>query len=159
MMAYDEGLGELLVELAYQFTQCLFLLRCAGVSSLSLFIKSTFVADADAMAVVQIAVGTHLRDVTTFLDGAVAPYDIVVANALPSPVLVPFVNVFGRAPLSRTDSRAMNDNQCNRSHQLIHDVAPKAVATAARMLINICMAYFNIFFFIIFHFSFFLLHR
>ena len=148
MVPYDEGLGELLVELVYQFTQRQLLFWCAGVSSLSLFVQPTFVADADAMAVVRIAVGTHLRDVTSLLDGAVAPYDIVVANALPSSVLVPFVNVFGRAPLSRTDSRAMNDNQCNRSHQPIHEVVPKAVVAAARMLINICRTYFNIFFFI-----------
>ena len=158
-MPYDKGIGELPVELVNQFAQSLLLLLCPCVSSLSLFVQPTFVADADAMAVVRIAVGTNLRDVTSFLDGAVAPYDIVVANALPSPVLVPFVNIFGRAPLSRTDSRAMNDNQCNRSHQYTHEVVPKAVAAAARMLINICMAYFNIFFFIIFHFSFFLLHR
>ena len=117
MMAYDKGLGELPVELVNQFAQRLLLLLCPCVSSLSLFVQPTFVADADAMAVVRIAVGTHLRDVTSLLDGAVAPYDIVVANALPSPVLVPFVNVFGRALPSGRDSRAVNDNQGYLSHQ------------------------------------------
>jgi hypothetical protein len=71
------------------------------------------------------------------LNGTIPPHHIVVADAIPSFVFMPIVDVFGRALLPRTDSRAMNDNECDTSHAPIQDVVPSAVTTAAKILIRV----------------------
>jgi hypothetical protein len=83
------------------------------------------------------AMSTWLFKRPSKLNGTIPPHHIVIADALPMLVLMPFVDVFGRALLPRTDSRAMNDNECDTSHTPIHDVVPRAVIAAAKMLIRV----------------------
>jgi hypothetical protein len=71
------------------------------------------------------------------LNGTIPPHHIVIADAFPMLCPMPFVNLLGRALLPRTDSRAMNDNECDTSHAPIQDVVPSAVTTAAKILIRV----------------------
>ena len=86
-----------------------------------------------------LAVRSHLFEPAPRFNSPVPADDEVIAYRLISLCPVPAVDVLSTAPLPRTDSRAMNDNECHGSH-LTQLVAPNAVSTAARMLITVWMA-------------------
>jgi hypothetical protein len=83
------------------------------------------------------AMSTWLFKWPSKLNGTIPSHHIVIADAFPMLVLMPFVDVFGRALLPRTDSRAMDDNECDTSHMPMHEVVPRAVTAAAKMLIRV----------------------
>ncbi len=116
MMPHDKRIREIGMHAFYEFTQGFDLLRRTRVSFFARRIKTALIADADGMPVMPYAVGTNFVQSPACLHRAVTTHHIVVADALPAFVLMPVVNVLGRAPLPGTDSRAMNDNQRNASH-------------------------------------------
>ena len=79
------------MEVGDEGSQHCFLLRGAGVGWLTAGVKASLVADADGVVVVVLAMGSYLVFWTTVLDGPVASYDVVVADAFPSFRLMPLV--------------------------------------------------------------------
>ena len=83
----------------------------AGVGGTTLHVQSAFVADADAVAVVILAVGTHHFQWTTDFNGAVAADHIVItATVLPTTGPVPAVDFAHAALLIRTHGGAVDDD-------------------------------------------------
>ena len=114
-MSYDQGAGIALAQFFDQQPHGTSLLRRAGIVGLSGFVESALIAYAYAMAVVVLAVGTHLGHRSPRLHGAAAPHHVVVADSLPPPCPVPSVYVLCRALLPGTDSRAVNDDESDDS--------------------------------------------
>ena len=144
MMTYNQRIREIPMIPLHELPQGTDLLRSPRIFGLSMRIQPTLIADADRMPIMPHDMGTHLREMTTSLDSAITSHDEVVADTLPALALVPIVDVFRRAPLSRPDSRAMNDDKSDLSHKQL--VAPRAVRMAARMLISVWMINFQSFF-------------
>jgi hypothetical protein len=74
------GLGEEDVELAEEGVERLALLGGAGVGGTAVGVETAFVGDADAAAVVGLAVGSYLEEATVLGDGAVLADVVVVAD-------------------------------------------------------------------------------
>ena len=79
-------------------------------------VKSAFVADAEAVLVVVLAVGTNVGFSPSGLNAAVATHDIVIADALPSASAVPLVNLPCARCLAGTHGTAMDDQECDAAH-------------------------------------------
>ena len=106
-----QRLREFLVQLFKEFSQRGFLLRCTGVSIFPKRVQPALVADTDGMPVMPHHVSPDHFQWPSQLDGPVTSDDIVVADTVLKPsVMVPVVDFLGTAPLSRADSRAMNND-------------------------------------------------
>lgn len=116
VMADNQRVRIVAMQLLQEPSQGRTLLRRPGVRRLSLHIQSPFVAHPDAVTVMVHTVCPHLFRRSPLLHRAVPSHHIVIADTRPPFVPVPAVDVGGTAPLPRTDSGAMNDNQRNRSH-------------------------------------------
>lgn len=108
-MSQDNRRGVLLAQLGKQLSQCHFLLWRTSVTGFAVCVQSSFIADADAVGIVSYAVGSCRFFCSSFLHGSVATDDIVITYHASSPLTMPKVDVLGRALLSRTDSRAVDD--------------------------------------------------
>ena len=139
MMPYNQGFWEIGIHAFHQFTQAFSLLRCADVSRLPVIVHSTFIADADAVAVMSRAVRTHFFKSVSCLNVTIPADNEMIANRLIASDTMPAINVESTTLPPRRDSRAMDDNDCYSSH-LTQLVAPNAVNTAMRMLITVWMA-------------------
>ena len=80
-------------------------------------IKSAFIADAEAVLVVVLAVSTDDGFRPSGLNAAIATHDIVIANALPSALAVPLVNLPCARCLVGAHGTAMDDQECDASHK------------------------------------------
>lgn len=109
VMSQDNRRGVLLAQFGKQLSQCHFLLWRTSVARFAVCIQPSFIADADAVGIVSYAVGSCRFFRSSFLHGSVATDDIVITYHAPSPLTMPKVDVLGRALLSRTDSRAVDD--------------------------------------------------
>ena len=125
-MPDDQCFRELSVQLLQLLTKGKDLFRRSGIDLTSRRVQTTLIADADGVLVVPVTVRTNLLDRPSGFDAAVAPDDEVIPDALPVvavpvlPLLVPFVDVGGRALLSRTDSRAMNNDKRDMAHTIAY---------------------------------------
>lgn len=81
-MTDDDGTGVGPVKLFEERTECGFLPRCASVLGIALCVESTFVTDADRVAVVVFDMSSHHRFWATFLDAAITSDDVVIADAV-----------------------------------------------------------------------------
>ena len=115
-MAHDDRTGVLGVEAGDEGGEGAFLCFRARVGIFAIAVKTALVAYADGVAVVVHTVGTHLFIRSPLLDGSVAPHHVVVADASPSLVLVPFIDLFRRTGLIRSHCGAVDDDQGDRSH-------------------------------------------
>ena len=121
-MTDNESLRESLVKFLQQLTQSPLLLIGPGVSGRAIIVIATLVADADAVPVIRIAVRSLLFNGSAVLNGSVTSYNIMVSDTFPvlttlrDPLLVPFVNLLGRAGLIGSDAAAMYYQKSNCSH-------------------------------------------
>ena len=102
-MTYDEGLGITAFEYGEELTEGGTLCGGSCVGGLTEDVESSFVAYADGMGVMVFAMGSDLVFTTSGLDGAVATYDIMIADAVfPTSGAVPEVYLTCRTGLSGT---------------------------------------------------------
>ena len=81
-------------------------------------VKSAFVADAEAVLVVVLAVSTDVGFSPSGLNAAIATHDIVIAYALPSALAVPLVNLPCARCLAGAHGTAMDDQECDAAHMV-----------------------------------------
>ena len=86
-MTEDEGVGELLLQADQEVEQGVSLCLGSGISWLSVLIQSSFVADADGVGVVVVAVGTGFFQRSAFVQASVALNVVMVANVFEVTVL------------------------------------------------------------------------
>ena len=84
---------------------------------MSVGVKSAFVADAEAVLVVVLAVSTDVGFSPSGLNAAVATHDIVIAYALPPALAVPLVNLPCARCLAGAHGTAMDDQECDAAHK------------------------------------------
>lgn len=81
-------------------------------------VKSAFVADAEAVLVVVLAMSTDFEFSPSGLNAAVATHDIVIAYALPSALAVPLVNLPCARCLAGSHGTAMDNQECDAAHMV-----------------------------------------
>ena len=109
-MTDDEGAWVGLVKLFKQGSEGSMLLGGACVLGITFCVESTFIADADGVAVVVFDVSTHHRLGATFLDATITSDDVVIADAVGvAPGSMPFVDLGCAAGLVGLDGRAVDD--------------------------------------------------
>ena len=117
VVTYDEGARVGAAELLEECAEGCTLFRCAGVGRFAADVETSLIADADAVAVVVPAVRTDEVFRATGFDGTVTPYDVVVADAVAiASRPVPLVYLCRAARLVGLHRRAMDDDECYRSH-------------------------------------------
>ena len=101
-MTYYEGTGVAAVEVFKEGSEGCTLFGGASVGRGAVGIKASFIADADAMAVVVLHMGADNRFWSAWFDAAISTDNIVVADAITiASCSVPFVNLTGGAGLVR----------------------------------------------------------
>ena len=80
-------------------------------------VKSAFVADAEAVLVVVLAMSTDDGFRPSGLYASVTTHDIVIADALPSALAVPLVNLPCARCLAGAHGTAMDDQECDATHK------------------------------------------
>lgn len=95
------------------------MLRCASVFGIAFCVESSFVADADGVAVVVFYMcSDHVLRSARF-DATVSADDVVIADAIGiTSCSVPLVNLLSRAGLVGLDCAAVNDDEGDNT---IHD--------------------------------------
>ena len=86
-MTEDEGVGELLLQANQEVEQGVSLCLGSGISWLSVLIQSSFIADADGVGVVEVAVGTDFFQFSAFVQTPVSFNIIMIANVFEMAVL------------------------------------------------------------------------
>ena len=84
---------------------------------MSVGVKSAFVADAEAVLVVVLAMSTDDGFRPSGLNAAVATHDIVITYALPSALAVPLVNLPCARCLAGAHGTAIGDQECDATHK------------------------------------------
>lgn len=117
VMTHDDGLRIIQPEREEQIQQRLLLRLGARVGRSALAVESAFVADADRVAVVVLAVGARLLFRSSGMDVSVARDIVMVADVTEVPVLhvVALAGLEAQA-LTLRRGRAVNDNQSDGSH-------------------------------------------
>ena len=115
----DEGVRVARQEVTDEVDEGCFLGFRPGVGWLATGIKTSFVADADGVLVMVLAVCSHHTLGATWLYAAIPADDIVITNAKSKPLSpVPLVNLSSRGGLVRTHGRTMNDDKRDYSHNV-----------------------------------------
>lgn len=108
-MTDDEGAGIGFVELFEQGSESGTLLWCASVLWITLCVETTFIADADGVAVVVFDMSSDHGLWATFLYAAITSDDVVIADAVRvASGSVPLVNLCCAAGLVGLDCAAVN---------------------------------------------------
>ena len=81
-------------------------------------VKSAFIADAEAVLVVVLAVSTDDGFRPAGLYASVTTHDIVIAYALPSALAVPLVNLPCARCLAGAHGTAMDNQECDAAHMV-----------------------------------------
>ena len=109
-MTDDEGTRVGPVKLFEERTEGGTLLGCASVLRIAFRVESTFVTDADGVAVVVFDVGTDHGLWATKFYAAITTDDVMISDAVGiASGAMPLVNLFGAGGLVRLDGRAMDD--------------------------------------------------
>lgn len=116
VVTHDQGLGKLSMKLFEQLAHRKLLGLGAGVGRATFGVQAAFVADANRVAVVVLAMGTNHIVRATVFNGAVAANHLVVAATFPTVGAMPAVDVLNRALLPRTHCGAVDDDKCDNSH-------------------------------------------
>lgn len=117
-MAVHRGAREVALQFSYERTKGGALFGSACVFRFLIGIKSTDVADADAVGIVIEAMGTNLLQRTASMDGAIAIDDEVITDALPPASLVPAVDVGHGVVLALNRGGTMQDDFSDLAHCL-----------------------------------------
>lgn len=115
-VAHDDGVGELVVEFLKQCAQTGSLGLGARVVGLAVGVQTSFVADADGVSVVVLAVGTDLTEGTAVVDLTVAGDVIMIADIFPASAEVVGLALGETVVLGCFCGAAMQHNQCYCSH-------------------------------------------
>lgn len=115
-MAVHRGARKLALQFTHKRTKGGALFGSACVFRFLIGIKSTDVADADAVGIVIEAMGTNLLQRTALMNGAIAIDDKVIADALPPAGLVPAVDVGYGVVLALNRGGTMKDDFSDLSH-------------------------------------------
>ena len=110
VVAHDQSLRVLRMQLFQQLAQGALLGFGAGVGGTAFSVQAAFVADAYRVAVAVQAVGADHLNGTARLDCSVAAHNEVVAATFPTVVAMPAVDVLNRALLPRTHCGAMKND-------------------------------------------------
>ena len=117
-MSVDGSVWVLPAEGLNECPEGVFLCRGAGVFRAAVGGEAPDVADADGVGVVAGAVGSDHLGRAALLDGPVKPDDIVVANHLEAPGLVPAVDVGSGEVLALRSGRTVDDDFGDLSHKM-----------------------------------------
>ena len=115
-MPHDDGGGKLACEAFQEGSHALALGLGAGVTGFARGIEAAFVADADAVLVVVLAVGPDLPQRTPFVDLAVAGDVVVVADVFPTSLQVVGLALAEGVALRGLRGAAVQENKGNCSH-------------------------------------------
>lgn len=117
VVTYDKSIGIVFLQVFQQLAHRLFLFWSTGVGRLAVSIQSAFIADADGVLVVLVAVCSHHLQWATVLHRAVTTYHIVIAaTILPSASQMPLVDLLNAACLEGHHSRAVQNKKSYQSH-------------------------------------------
>ena len=132
VVAHDDGLRIGPMQFFEQSSECFLLRLSARVGGLTADVAPALVADADAVGVVVLAVGSYHPVRTAWLDLSVTTDDVVVSDAeVEASLSVPGVDLGGRGCLVWPHCRTMNDNQRDGSHKaFMQEVVDSAVRNA-----------------------------
>ena len=128
-----QSVGVALMQLFEQLSHSLLLRLSARVGRLAANVVPALVAYANRMAVVVHAVGTDHPFRPAWLYASVTTDDVVVADALKFPFLMPLVYLCCRTRLVWPYRATVNDNQCNSPH----DCTSMVELMAVRIVITI----------------------
>lgn len=115
-MAVHSGARKLALKVSHECTKGGALFGSASIFCFLIGIKSTDVADADAVGIVIEAMRTNLLQRTASMNGAIAVDDKVIADALPPACLVPAVDVGHGIVLALNRGGTMKDDFSDLSH-------------------------------------------
>ena len=118
MVTYDAGAGVTPVQVFKEPSHGSLLLRCPCVDFFATGIQTALIAYADAVLVVVHAVGADHPFRPSWFYASVTTDDVVVADALKSPVLMPLIYILCRTCPVGPYRTAMNNNQTNLTHIL-----------------------------------------
>ena len=119
-MAQDDGPGEELLQFPEQGHQRGFLSQRTSVARMAVAVQTALVADADAVAVVVLAMGADVFYRTAAMDGSVARQVVVVADVLEAAVtdVVLAAGFIIQVP-PLTGGGTVEDDQRDASHRLV----------------------------------------
>ena len=117
-MAHDDGGGELLGEPLQEGPHTVTLGLGARVAGIAGSIQTALIADADAVLVVALAVGTHLPQRTTLMHLAVAGDVIMVTDVFVAEPLMVGLALPERVLLGGAGGAAVQHDKCYCSHGL-----------------------------------------
>ena len=115
-VAHDDGGGVEACEALQEGTHALALRLGAGVTGFARGIEAAFVADADAVLVVVLAVGSYLPQRPPFVDLTVAGDVVVVADIFPPSLQVVGLALVERVALRGLRGAAVQDDEGNGTH-------------------------------------------
>ena len=115
-MSVNCGVGKTSLQLVNQLFQGMALLLGSCVVRLAVHVQATYVADANAVGVMPLAVGSRLFYLATCFYRTVQQHHIVVAYHGVALFAVPAVYVAGSEMSALLSGRAMDDYFCYCSH-------------------------------------------
>ena len=118
-VAHDDGGGVLLRQSLQQGAHAVALRLGACVTGVAGGVETAFVADADGVLVVVLAVGSDLPEGTPLMHLAVAGDVVVVADVLPPPLQVVGLALTEGVTLRGARGAAVQDDKGDGSHGLI----------------------------------------
>ena len=118
-MTEDLGLGVVLLQGTEQGGHGCLLEVGTGVGGIAALVEAALVADAEAVGVVPLGMGTGLVLGATDMQMAVTGDVVVVAAAVEAPCTVAGIEGFKWERSVATCGRAVNDNPIDRSHGLL----------------------------------------
>ena len=119
-MSHDDGRRKLVMKPLQQRPHGFTLRPGAGVAGVAQGIEATLVADADAVLVVALAVGTLLPQRPALMHLTVACDVVVVPDVLPAASAVILPALPERVLLCRPRAAAVQHYQCYSSHCLVY---------------------------------------
>ena len=148
-MAEDAGVGVCFLQTTEQAQQGAFLLQCAGVGSVAVFVEAPFVADAERVLIVAYGVGAHQLFVARLVGPAVAG-DVVVVAGESEPFRVTADEGCHGKVLVRARGRTVDDNQINVPHDCTKNELIMAVKTVMMNWMIVFQLFMSLRIFIIF---------
>ena len=100
-----------------------------------ILLYSFYLQQHNRMAIMPHDMSPRLRDIPAVLDGAVTTHILMITDALPALGAMVRIDLRNGVMLMRHNPIAVNDDHCNPSHR--HEVAPRAVRMAARILMSV----------------------
>ena len=114
-MAVEGGCGKLLLELFHQTAELFPLGRCTRILRITVRIQTAYVADADRLSIVVLAMRPYLFQRTAPFDRTIQQDDKMVTDTVVVDSPVPTVDVGRGEVLTLAGRTTMDDDLCNFS--------------------------------------------